>query len=57
MGKAIKCKVVCNNRWGYCCGEKECKSIAEAVRYAQGLGFAYRIFDINNKKVLKRGFC
>lgn len=57
MGKSIKCYVVCNNRWGYICGRKECDSIAEAKRYAEGLGFAYRIFDETKKKVIKRGYC
>lgn len=57
MAKAIKCYVVCNNRWGYTCGQKECNSIAEAKRYAQGMGFAYRIFDESKTKVLCNGYC
>lgn len=57
MAKATKCYVVCNNRWGYICGQKECKSIAEAKRYAQGMGFAYRIFNENKTKVLYSGYC
>lgn len=57
MAKAIKCYVICNNRWGYICGQKECNSIAEAKRYAQGMGFAYRIFDADGKRIIKSGYC
>lgn len=57
MAKATKCYVICNNRWGYTCGRKECNSIAEAKRYAQGMGFAYYIFDADKKRVIKSGYC
>lgn len=46
----IKCTVICNTKWGYCMTPKECKSKAEARRYAKEMGMAYRIF-INNKCV------
>ena len=42
--KAKECTVVCNTKWGYCLAPYKCKSIREAVRYAKGLGMAYRIF-------------
>lgn len=57
MGKPIKCYVVCNNRWGYTCGQKECNSIAEAKEFAKDRGFAYRIFDTKKEKVIKSGYC
>ena len=56
MAKAIKCKVVVNTSNGYCFTPKECGSIKSAIEYAKGMGFAYRIFDMNNK-LIKEGYC
>lgn len=44
MAKAKECYVVCNTKWGYCMQPHKCKSISEAIRYANDLGMAYRIF-------------
>ena len=53
MSKA--CTVICNTKWGYCCAPRECKSISEAIRYANDLGMAYRIF-IDGELVKKRRY-
>lgn len=53
--KPIKCKVLCNNRWGYVATPYEANSIAEGVRWAKESGwFAYRI--IVDGRVVRRGF-
>ena len=44
MAKAKKCIAICNTKNGYELLPEECKSIAEAIRYAKKLGMAYRIF-------------
>lgn len=41
---AKECEVICNTKWGYCLAPYKCKSISEAIRYANDLGMAYRIF-------------
>ena len=57
MAKSIKCFIIVNTRWGYEMQPHHCNSIAEAIKYAQGMGFAYRIFDAKTNKLIKRGYC
>lgn len=52
---AKRCYVIVNTKWGYCCQPHYCNSISEAVRYANDLGMAYRIFDMNNN-LIKKGW-
>lgn len=53
--KARKCIVIGNTRSGYCSAPQTCESIAKAVRYGK-IWFAYRIYDYDTKKIIKRGF-
>lgn len=41
---AKECVVVCNTKNGYCMQPRQCRSIAEGIRYAKSMGMAYRIF-------------
>lgn len=49
--KAIRCKLVLNNRWGYQYTPQVCNSIAEAKRIAReaiedGYAWAYQILPL-----------
>lgn len=44
MAKSKKCLLVMNTRSGYIMSPIKCKSMAEAKRIAEKMGFAYRIF-------------
>lgn len=48
-----ECIVICNTRLGYCTPPVKCKSISEAIRYANDMGMAYRIFV--DGRCVKRG--
>lgn len=50
----VSCTVVCNTKWGYLLQPKHCKSKAEARKYAEDLGMAYRIFV--DGKCVERGW-
>ena len=55
-GRAIPCKVVCNNRWGYVANSVDFPSIAAAVRWAKESGwFYYRIYA--KGKLVRSGYC
>lgn len=45
--KAIQCQLVCNTKNGYCLQPIICNSIKEAVKTANDMNMAYRIFDMN----------
>jgi hypothetical protein len=53
MAKAKECIVICNTKWGYCMTPVKCKSISEAIRYANDMEMAYRIFV--DGRCVKRG--
>lgn len=53
--RAIPCKVLCNNRWGYCATPYEAPSISAGVKWAKDNGwFYYRI--VVDGKVVRRGY-
>ena len=55
--KRIKYTLIINCKNGYCLAPVECGSISEAVKKGnEGIGFAYRIFDMDGK-IIRRGFC
>ena len=56
--KAIPCKLIVNNSYGYCYSPMEFNSINAAVNYARHdtTGFAWRLFNMDGK-LIKRGFC
>ena len=57
--KAIPCKIIVNNRWGYCYMSQSFPSINLAYKYGKGFlgGFAFRIFNLETGKLIKRGYC
>lgn len=53
-----RCKLIINLRNGYCLCSSIHDSISSAIRYArESCGFAYRIYDIDGKRLLRNGFC
>lgn len=55
--KGKKCTLVVNTKNGYCFTPTSHNSINDAVKCGKSsFGFAYRIFDENNK-LIKRGYC
>lgn len=49
-----KCKVICNNRWGYQATPYEAESIAEGVRWAKQSGWWYWVIVVDGK-IVRRG--
>ena len=49
-----KCKVICNNRWGYQATPYEAESIAEGVRWAKKSGWWYWVIVVDGK-IVRRG--
>lgn len=55
MAKPIKCKVICNNQWGYEATPYEAPSISAGVRWARESGwFWYRV--VVDWKTVRRGY-
>lgn len=50
-GIATPCILLLNNKWGYVMSPIECDSIKEAEAIAEGMEMAYRIYDLNGKKL------
>jgi hypothetical protein len=57
--KAIPCKIIVNNRWGYCYGPQSFPSVRQAYEYGKGFlgGFAFRIFNLVTGELIKSGYC
>ena len=56
--KAQACILIINTANGYCFTPEKHKSVNSAVNAAkESAGFAYRIFNATDKRLIKRGFC
>ena len=55
MGKKVPCTVIVNSpKTGHVFKEKECESMAEAMRYARDMGMPYRIYA--GGRLVKQGW-
>ena len=50
---AKKCVVICKPRYGKALEPKECKSVAEAIRYAKSKMMTYRILTPEGKQITR----
>ena len=59
MAKGIKCFIIVNTNSGYCFQREYFDSINKAVEYGRNFfgGFAWRIYNAETRKFIKRGFC
>lgn len=59
MAKGIKCFIIVNTNSGYCFQREYFDSISKAIEYGRNFlgGFAWRIYNAETSKFIKRGFC